>query len=154
VCSCALTGLWKNSAAFLMQHKSAHDHHWMFTILMRTAATLRNIRLMVENIITLHTGIAHHIEHNAHGKPPHHGFSLLTSVECASVVHYPMCIVIGKMCGGHYLRQSKIPDFFAAKSSKLMNLRLFITASAKVCCWVVNVFSGFYRYTSTSMTSS
>jgi len=38
----------------------------------------------------LHTAIAHHFEHkNAQGTPPHHGFSLLISVECACVELYP-----------------------------------------------------------------
>jgi len=27
-------------------------------------------------------GIAYHVEHNAQSTPPHHGFSLLISVEC------------------------------------------------------------------------
>jgi len=35
-------------------------------------------------IIVSHTGIAYHVEHNGQGTPPHHGFSLLISVE-----HYP-----------------------------------------------------------------
>jgi len=45
-----------------------------------TAATARNNRLIVETIVTSHTGIAHHVEHDAQGTPPHHGFSLLISV--------------------------------------------------------------------------
>jgi len=34
---------------------------------------------------------AYHVEHNAHGMPLwlYHGFSLLISVECACVQHYP-----------------------------------------------------------------
>jgi len=52
-----------------------------------TAATERNIRLFVEKIIASYTGVAYHIEHNAQGTPPHHGFSLLISVECACVEH-------------------------------------------------------------------
>jgi len=33
-------------------------------------------------------GMAYHVEHNAQSTlPPHHGFSLLISVECAE--HYP-----------------------------------------------------------------
>jgi len=48
----------------------------MLKILITTATAVCNIRLMVENIITSHTGIAHHIGHNAQSTPPHHGFSL------------------------------------------------------------------------------
>ena len=47
------------------------------------AATARNIQLIVETIIASHTGIAYRVEHNAEGTPPHHGFSLLISVEFA-----------------------------------------------------------------------
>jgi len=47
-----------------------------------TAATERNIRPIVE---TSHTGIAYQVERNPLGTPPHHGFSLLISVECACV---------------------------------------------------------------------
>ena len=36
-----------------------------------------------------HTGIACHVAYNAQGTPLHHGFSLLISVECACVKHYP-----------------------------------------------------------------
>jgi len=53
-----------------------------------TPATERNIRLLVETMITSHV-IEYHLEHNAEGTPPHHGFSLLISVECAYVEHYP-----------------------------------------------------------------
>jgi len=51
-------------------------------------ATVCNLRLMVENIITSHMGIAHHVEQNTQFMPLHHGFSLLISVECAWVEHY------------------------------------------------------------------
>jgi len=40
-------------------------------------------------IITSHTGIAHRVEHDAQGTLLHHSFSLLISVECACVEHYP-----------------------------------------------------------------
>jgi len=53
-----------------------------------TAATACNIRVIVETIIASHTGIPY-VEHNAQGTPPHHSFSLLISVECACVEHYP-----------------------------------------------------------------
>jgi len=53
------------------------------------AATACNIRLIVETIVASHVGMAYHVEHNAQGTPPHHGFSLLISVECACVEHYP-----------------------------------------------------------------
>jgi len=46
-----------------------------------TAATACNIPLIVETIIASHTGMAY-VEHNAQGTPPHHGFSLLISVDC------------------------------------------------------------------------
>jgi len=55
--------------------------------MLKTAATARNIRLMVENIIMPHKGVAHHFEHDAQGTPPHHGFSLFISVEFACVEH-------------------------------------------------------------------
>ena len=71
------------------QRKSAHDHQRIFRILITTATTVRNILLMVENIITSHTGIAHHVEHNPEGTQPHHGFNLLISVECACIEHDP-----------------------------------------------------------------
>jgi len=43
----------------------------------------------IQTIIASHTGIAYHVEHNAQGKQPHHGFNLLISVECACVEYYP-----------------------------------------------------------------
>jgi len=46
-----------------------------------TAATACNIRLIVETIFASHTGMAY-VEHNAQVMPPHHGFSLLISVDC------------------------------------------------------------------------
>jgi len=52
-----------------------------------TAIIARNIRIIVETIITSHTGIAYHLEHNTQGTLPHHGFSLLISIECACVEH-------------------------------------------------------------------
>jgi len=61
-----------------MQQKSAHDHPRAFRII-TTATTAYNIRLIVETIIASHTGIAYHVELNAQGTPPHHGFSLLIS---------------------------------------------------------------------------
>jgi len=83
----ALTGLWERFSSFQTQHKRAHDHQRMFRILITMAATERNIRLIAETIITSHTGTAYNVEHNAQGTPPHHGFSLLVSVECACVEH-------------------------------------------------------------------
>jgi len=62
-----------------MQQKSAHNHQRMFRILITTAAIVRNIRLMVDNIFTSHMGIAYHVEHNAQGTQPHHGFSRLVA---------------------------------------------------------------------------
>ena len=46
-----------------------------------TATTARNIQLIAWTIITSHTGTAYHVEHNAQGTRPHHGFNLLISVE-------------------------------------------------------------------------
>jgi len=59
--------------------------------MIRTATTAPSwpIRLTVETIITSHTNIAYRVEHKAQGKPPHHGFSLLISVEPACAEHYP-----------------------------------------------------------------
>jgi len=45
-----------------------------------TAATACNIRLIAETIITSHVGMAY-VERNAQGTPPHHGLSLLISVD-------------------------------------------------------------------------
>jgi len=101
----------------------------MFRILITTAATVRNIRLMVENIITSHTGIAHHIGHNAQSTPPHHGFSLsqcwvcecralslsvLYSVTCLKDITFQIERLLADQ-SQKSLRQSKIPDLFAAK---------------------------------------
>jgi len=85
----ALTGLCKRFGSFQTQHRRAHDHQLTFRITVTTAATERHIRLIVETIITSHTGIAHRVEHDTQGTPPHHGFNLLISVECARVKHYP-----------------------------------------------------------------
>jgi len=57
--------------------------------MIKTAATARNIRLIVETIITSHTGMAYHVEHKAQSRPPHHGFSLLINIACACLEHYP-----------------------------------------------------------------
>jgi len=62
------------------------------------AVSAHNIRLILEMIITSHTGIAHRVEHDAQGMPPHHG---LLSVCQQSII--PECIALGKMSGGHYL---------------------------------------------------
>jgi len=32
--------------------------------------------------------MAHYLEHNAQGTPPHRGYSLLISAECACLEHY------------------------------------------------------------------
>jgi len=53
-----------------------------------TAAAARNIQLIAGTIITSHTGIAYHFEHDAQGTGPHHGFNLLISVECTYVEEY------------------------------------------------------------------
>jgi len=83
-----LTGLLKKFGSFQTQHKRAHDQQRMFRIMLTTAATVRNIRLIVETIIASHTDIACHFEHNAEGTPRHHGFSPLIIVECACAEHY------------------------------------------------------------------
>jgi len=115
----------KRFDSFQTQHKRAHDHQRPYRIIITTVATACNNRLIVETIITSNTGIAaiaYDVEHNAQGTPPHHGFSLLMSVQ--SII--PECIVHGKISGGHKerlskghsqksLRQSKTPYFFPAK---------------------------------------
>jgi len=53
-----------------------------------TAGTARNIRLILEATITSHAGIAYHVEYNAQGTPPHHGFSLLNCVQGACAKRY------------------------------------------------------------------
>jgi len=81
----ALTGLWERFGRFQTKNKSAHDHQRTFTIMITTAATARNIRLLVGTIITSNTGIAYGVEHSGQSTPPqgpHHGFSLLISVRC------------------------------------------------------------------------
>jgi len=57
-------------------------------MIITTATTARNIRLVVETIITSHTGVGYHVEQYAQGTPPRHSFSLLISVECTCVVGY------------------------------------------------------------------
>jgi len=70
--------------------------------MIRIAVIARNIRLIEEMIIASYAGMAYHVERNAHGTPPHphHGFSLLISVKCASVEHYPR-VYCTQMSGGH-----------------------------------------------------
>jgi len=80
-----------------MQHESACDQQQTFKIMITTAATARNIWLIVETIITSQTGIAYHGEHNAHGMPPHYGFRLLIIIEFVCIERYPGCIVLGKI---------------------------------------------------------
>jgi len=46
-----------------------------------TAGNARNIRLIVETIITSHTGIAYHVEYNDESTPPHRGFGLLIIIQ-------------------------------------------------------------------------
>jgi len=63
-----------------------------------TSKTARNIWLIVETFIMSHTGIAYHVEHNAQGMLPHHGFSLFVNIECACralnlcVLHLVRCL--------------------------------------------------------------
>ena len=58
----ALTGLYERFSSFQTQYMRAHDQQRTFRIT-TAAATARNIRLIVEMIIALHTGIAYHIEY-------------------------------------------------------------------------------------------
>jgi len=60
----------------------------MFRSIITSTATVRGIRLIVESILTSHTGIAYYIEHNNQSTPLHHGFSLLISVGFAYVEEY------------------------------------------------------------------
>jgi len=64
----------------------AHDQQRTFRIITTAAATARNIRLIVETIITSHTSIAYHVEHIAEGTSPHQGFSAMITVEFACEV--------------------------------------------------------------------
>jgi len=64
----------------------AHDQQRTFRIIITAAGTARNIRLIAETIITSHTGIVYHVEHNVEGTPPHQNFSLLIIVEFACEV--------------------------------------------------------------------
>jgi len=80
----ALTGHLERFGSFQTQHWHAHDvYQRTFRIMITTAVTARNIRLIVETIIMSHTSIGYHVERNAQSTPPHHGFSLLISIECA-----------------------------------------------------------------------
>jgi len=83
----------KDSTAFRpsTRHKSAHDHQRTFTIMITVTATSHSIPLIVGMIITDTQAQhwAYHVAYNAQGTPFHHGFSLLISVECACVKHYP-----------------------------------------------------------------
>jgi len=49
----------------LTQHKSAQGHQQTLRIIITTAVTACNNRLIVETIITSHTGIACHVEYQA-----------------------------------------------------------------------------------------
>jgi len=66
---------------------------------MITAAAERNIRLIVQTTITSHTGLVYCVEYTAQGTPPHYGFSLLTSVECACVDRaLSLCVLYSVRC--------------------------------------------------------
>jgi len=80
------------------------------------SATERNIRLIVQTIISSHTGIVHHVEHDAKGTPPHHGFSLLISVECACVEQYP-----------------GLPPGFCSRGLKTTGVSTFLNTILDVC---------------------
>jgi len=53
------------------------------------AAAARSIQLIVEMIIMSHTVTTYQVEHKAQGTLPHCGFSLLISIGCVCVEHYP-----------------------------------------------------------------
>jgi len=53
------------------------------------AAAARSIQLIVEMIIMSHTVTTYQVEHKAQGTLPHCGFSLLISIGCECVEHYP-----------------------------------------------------------------
>ena len=78
----ALTGLKERFGSFQAQHKCAHDHQRTFRIMIISAATECNIRLIEGTILTSHTGIAYHVAHNAQRTPPHHGCNLLIYDQC------------------------------------------------------------------------
>jgi len=82
---------------------------------------------MAETIIMSHTGIAYHIEHNAHGTPPfqsiHHCWvcvcralflSVLYSVGCLKGITFKTEWLLMDQ-SQKSLHQSKIPDFFTDK---------------------------------------
>jgi len=77
----SLGKIWQLSDA---THKRAHERVELWNHRPQ-AVTARNIRLIVETIITSHTGIACYVEDNAQGTPPHHGFSLSISVTALSL---------------------------------------------------------------------
>ena len=137
-----------------MHHKRAHDRQRTFRIMTTTAATEHNIRLIVENIITSHAGIACHVEHNAQSTLPHYGSACWLVLSCVwRALSLTECIALGKMSGGHYLPNRvtgsqkalsvQNPKFLRSQVdwSKTMNLRLFITAWNRrllVWCTIVN----------------
>jgi len=53
-----------------------------------TTVTAHGIRLIVETIITSNTDMPYRVDHHAQRTPPHHGFSLLISIECACIEDY------------------------------------------------------------------
>ena len=67
------------------------------------AATEHNIGLVVGKILTSHTGIAYHVEHNAQGMPPHHSFSLLISVKMCVCRVLSLSVLYWVTCFSHYL---------------------------------------------------
>jgi len=87
-----------------------------------TAATERNFPLIVETIITSHTGIVYYLEHNAEGTPPHHGFSLLISVECTCVEHYPCvyCRLLGEISGITFHTEQGSPTFLKLRATSCL----------------------------------
>ena len=111
--------------SFQVQHKRAHDHQRAFRIT-TSAAIARHIRLIVKTRLFRDTR-AWHITLNMTLKPRHHTtVSVCRSVlsVCVQRITISECIVLGDMSKTWTLlmdqtqkamRQSKIPDFFAAK---------------------------------------
>jgi len=135
------------------QHK--RDHERTFRIMITTAATERNIRLIVGTSITSHTGIAYHIEYHA-------AVPRFQSIDRCWVC--PRVYCIGTTSGGHchYLPNRTVygpvveisasvknPRFLRSQVilNYCMNLRLFITAwNRQLSVWYTIVHSSINSF--------
>jgi len=78
-----VTGLWERLGSFQTQHKSAHDHQRAYR--RTTATTARNIRLIVETIITSHTCIAFFVSNITLKARTHTSYRSVLSVHMYSI---------------------------------------------------------------------